>query len=534
MVLLAIASVVIPGVGALSSAPAAAAAKPTVNVGDASTWEGDATSVRTLSFPVTLSDPVAVGSTVTVSYHLMSGSATAPTDFNDFKGATKALTFTAGGAQSKFVSVKVYPDTLDEGDETFDLMVLSVTGSGAVVDDDMATGTILDDDPGSGVRLGVSDVSVSEGDTGKDHAVKFWVNLSQTAGADVTVHAMTMAMSATAGTDYVDRMMDLRFTPGQLHKAITVKIKHDMNPEPDEQFHVMLSNASANATIADDIGYGTIVSDDGSAFTTESFLIGPFDLSAMDQPGWENKSSGAAPRPAGSFGIKGMRFDIVDQNGAPVDMHDVHLHHIVMLDASRPDATCPSSATRFAGTGKERTPLVLGDDYAYKVKGTDPAWSAIWHVMNMSSQARTVYIKYSIDYVADNDPAAARAVTPYWSDVTGPCTNSEFDVPGNGGAGSVYSKSRTYTAPKNGTRVFVGGHIHDGGIDITMKRTASNQVVCTNTAVYPMPGMIHEISTCTNPTSVTAGEQFTTTARYDNSAPISAVMGIQLSYVYEP
>ena len=228
-----------------------------------------------------------------------------------------------------------------------------------------------------------------------------------------------------------------------------------------------------------------------------------------------------------------MQFDVVDTNGNAVDIHDVHLHHILMLDWSRSDAICASLPSRFAGSGKERTPLVLGDDYAYQVNATDQAWSATWHVMNMSSQARTVYIKYTIDYVAAGNPAAARAVTPYWYDVTGPCTNSEFNVPGTGGTGSVYTKSRTFTAPKNGTRVLVGGHLHDGAIDITMKRTASGQVVCTNTAVYPMVGMLHQITACPDPTTVTAGEQFTTSARYDNSSPLSAVMGIQLSYVWE-
>src|SRR5205814_4164637 len=120
----------------------------------------------------------------------------------------------------------------------------------------------------------------------------------------------------------------------------------------------------------------------------------------------------------GSFGIKGMRFDIVDTSGNPVDMHAVHLHHILLLDSSRPDSVCPSIPSRFAGSGKERTPLVLGDNYAYRVNATDPSWSAICHVMNMSAKARTVYIKYEIDYVASTSPAAARPVTPYWHDVT--------------------------------------------------------------------------------------------------------------------
>jgi hypothetical protein len=524
--------VLLPAFGLASSRPAGAAATPTVNVGDASVWEGNPTAARYVSFPVTLSDPVT--STVTVQYHVMAGTATAGTDFYDWYGATRTLSFTAGTSQNKFVNVKVFPDTVvDDGDETFTLMILSVTGGG-IAGDTTGTGTILDDDPGSGVQLAVSDVSIYEGDSGKNHTAKFWVSLSQPATSVVTVHAMTMDLGATGGSDYKAKMMDLSFNIGQIRKPFAVIVYPDAVQEVDEQFHVMLSNP-ANATIADDTGFGTIVNDDsGSGTTTESFTVGPFNLGAQGQAGWENESSSTVSRPSGAFAIKGMRFDMVDQNGNPVDIHDVHLHHIVLLDWARNDAMCSSFPNRFAGAGKERTALALGDDYAFKIAATDPAWTANWHVMNMSAQARTVYIRYEIDYVPYNSPLAARSVKSYWYDVTGDCTNSEYNVPGNGGAGSIHSRSRTFTAPRNGTRVFVGGHIHDGGIDITMTRSPSNEVVCQNTAEYPMPGMLHSIPPCTNATSITAGEQFVTMARYDNSAPVAGAMGIQLSYVYEP
>jgi hypothetical protein len=526
-----------PGVGVLGSDPAAAAATPRVDIGDVSTWEGTLPekAARVLSFPVTLSDPVT--SDVTITYHVMGGTATGGrpgtgADFYDFKGASRTLLFRAGTAQSKFVNVRVFPDALDEGDETVMVMIESISGP-AELGDSSGLGTILDDDPGTGPRLGVSDATISEGDSGKRHVAKFWVNLSEPATTTVTVHVMTMDMSTTGGADYRARMRDITFLPGQVRKPYPVVVFPDTNPEPDEQFHVMLSNA-VGATIADDTGMGTILTDDGEAMTTESFLIGPFNLAAMGQPGSESDTSANVPRPAGSFGIKSMTFDIVDESGDPVDMHDVHLHHIVMLDWSRPDAVCSGWPSRFTGSGKERTPWTLGDNYAYNVESTDQSWSALWHVMNMSMQQRTVYIKYTIGYVGYGSPAAARDVTPYWYDVTGPCTNSEYDVPGDGGPGSIHTASRTFTAPKNGTRVAVGGHLHDGGIDITMTRTATGEVVCTNEAHYPMPGMLHSISACNDHTSVTAGEQFTTTARYDNSAPVSGAMGIQLNYVWEP
>ena len=517
------------GLVTVPGSPATAAAVARVDVGDASTVEGDSGSYRFISFPVTLSDPVT--STVTVSYHLMNGTAAAPGDFNDMLGVTKTVTFLAGKGQHKYINVKVNPDTAVEGDETMQVMVLSVAGADQGTT--TATGTIVDDDPTNGLTAAVSDASISEGDSGKNRVAKFWVNLSAPATAAVTVHAMTMDAEATGGSDYTTKMKDIAFAPGQYRKPFTVTVVPDTLGETDEMLHVMLSVVSGTVSIPNDTGMGTIVNDDASSFTTESFTTGPFNLTALGGAASENEASGILGRPAGSFAIKSMTFDLVDQNGVSIDLHAVHLHHIVFLDWSQPDAVCPSYPSRFTGAGKEKTPFSMGGDYGYKVEAADPAWTGSWHVMNMSAQARTVFIKWTVSYVPYSSPLAARNVTPYWYDVTGPCTNSEFNVPGTGGSGSIYTKTRTFTAPRAGTRIGVGGHLHDGGIDIAMKRTANNQLICNNVADYPMPGMLHSISYCNNETTVAAGEQFTTTARYDNGAAVPGAMGIQVNYVWE-
>ncbi len=528
----AVAVGLVPALVLAPAAPVAGASPATLQIGDASVWEADGGTHVLAAFAVAISDPVATS--VTLTYQIVAGTATSPTDFNNLGGITKTLTFSPGGSTQKFISVKVYPDTANEPDETFTVSGISVVG-GAVAGDIVATGTILDDDPNSaGVELNVSDADVYEGDSGPTHKAKLWVSLSEPSAGVVTVHAMTMSDSANAGVDYKDKMVSMVFTPGQVHKPFVVTVTPDGNAETDERFHVMLTLATG-ATIVDDTGYGLIKTDDSNNYVTTSFQLGPFNLSQYGVAGWESDTSAAAPRPAGAIAIKGMRFDIVDGSGTPVDMHAVHLHHIVVLDWSRTDAVCPSYPNRFTGAGKERTPMALGDNYAYRVGAADPAWSALWHIMNMSSSAKTVYIKYEIDYVGSADPTGANGVTSYWGDVSGPCTNSEYNIPGNGGAGSVHTATRTYTMPRAGTRLAVGGHQHDGGIDITLKRTASGQEICKNTAVYmdSMPGMLMDMTGCSNYTSVAAGEQFTTTSRYENDSFISGAMGIQVSYVHD-
>ena len=52
--------------------------------------------------------------------------------------------------------------------------------------------------------------------------------------------------------------------------------------------------------------------------------------------------------------------------------------------------------------------------------------------------------------------------------------------------GSVYTKARSWTAPWDGVMVYAGGHLHGGGIDLTLK-DLSTGFQCVMTAHYDMP-----------------------------------------------
>ncbi|MGZ6973903.1 MAG: hypothetical protein ACXVKQ_08205 [Acidimicrobiia bacterium] len=270
--------------------------------------------------------------------------------------------------------------------------------------------------------------------------------------------------------------------------------------------------------------------------TVKSYRLGPFNLAAMDMPGSEDQSQQAnIPRPPGDIGIKKMTFDLVDANGNPVPRMDVHLHHVLLMNAARTSQICAGETERFSGAGAERTPMNLWGDYAYHSASTDH-WNALWHIMNMSDSPKSVYIQYTVSYLPANDPAASRAVTPFFMDVTGCGTNAEFDVPGNGGPNSVFTKTRTFTAPWSGLAVYTGGHLHDGGIDIKIAPPGLPSLGCTAVAHYDEPEPMDfpsSISPCFEHDYVNGGAQYTLTARYDNSMPHMAVMGIMLSYVWQ-
>lgn len=270
------------------------------------------------------------------------------------------------------------------------------------------------------------------------------------------------------------------------------------------------------------------------ALTVKSYRLGPFNLAAMNTPGSEDQSTQAnIPRPPGDIGIKKMTFDLVDASGTPIPRMDAHLHHVLLMNAARTSPVCGGETERFAGAGAERTPLNLWGDYAYRSASSDN-WNALWHIMNVSESPQTIYIQYTVSYLPAGDPAASRAVTPFFLDVTGCGTNAEFNVPGNGGPNSVFTRTRTFTAPWSGLAVYTGGHLHAGGIDVRIA-AGSSSLGCTAVARYDEPEPMDfpsSISPCVQHDYVTGGSQYTLTARYDNSTPHMGVMGIMLAYVW--
>ena len=267
----------------------------------------------------------------------------------------------------------------------------------------------------------------------------------------------------------------------------------------------------------------------GGQELTRTFRYGPFTLG----PGGEAQGSPSSgmPRPAGSLGLKEATFNVVDQNGTPVSSHDVHLHHIVMTTSARQDALCPGRRERFIGAGMERTPIIIWGPYAYMV-GANDQWGSIYHLMNETQTTRTVYIQYTLKYQPGANATNTRPVQPWFMDVTG-CGNSTYDVPGNGGPGSFDLRSRSWQAPRDGIAVFAGGHLHEGGVDITLSDTAPGSPACTGVATYhENPRHLATINPCLLHEKVTAGHSYRVTARYDNSQPYDDVMGIVLAYVW--
>lgn len=261
-----------------------------------------------------------------------------------------------------------------------------------------------------------------------------------------------------------------------------------------------------------------------------TFRLGPITLS----PGGVVEGSVTGiPHPPGDIGIRAINFEVVDEAGTPIPHEDLHLHHIVFHNGNRNDRACPGQTERFVAAGQEKTPVgPFPDTYAYPVAAGDRL-DAIYHLMDTRMEGGgdlTVYIEYEMTWFAG--ASGYSPLVPYFLDVTGCGGNSTYDVPGDGGPGSEHVQSATLTSPINGTVVWIGGHLHEGGKRITLTNETTGELVCSCDAMYDEMGELH-MSSCAPMEEMHEGDMFLLESIYDNSRPYEDVMGIVIAYIWE-
>ncbi|HYT30935.1 MAG TPA: Calx-beta domain-containing protein, partial [Actinomycetota bacterium] len=186
--------------------------QPSMAIGDASVVEGNS-GLTTMAFTVTMSN--ASSTIVAVDYATADGTAVAPGDYGATSGT---LTFTPG-LLSRTIAVSVVGDTIQEGDETFSVLLSNPVGG--TIADGTAAGTITDDD--GAPTLSVNDVSKAEGNSGAVSA-SFTVSLSNASTQTVTVAWATADGTAVAGSDYTGASGTLSFPPGTTTQVLSVSI----------------------------------------------------------------------------------------------------------------------------------------------------------------------------------------------------------------------------------------------------------------------------------------------------------------------
>ncbi len=176
--------------------------------------------------------------------------ASAPFDYTATSGV---INFT-GSVRTVDVVIPVKGDLDIETDETFGVRLFNAPLS-VVVQDDLGIGTIVNDDPTPAIS--VADIQVTEGDSGNMDA-EFTLTLSSAIDDFVRADVRTVAVTATAGVDYVEYNQTVSFGRNETELKITVPIVGDLLAENDETFDLRISNPS-NGIIADGVAVCTIL-----------------------------------------------------------------------------------------------------------------------------------------------------------------------------------------------------------------------------------------------------------------------------------
>ena len=251
----------------VSVVPAGAAGE-VITVDNPSIGEpGDVGVSNELVFTITRT----AGPAATVDYQTADVTATAGADY---LGTDGTLAFGANETQ-KQLRIGVLGDNLDEGDETFTLLLSGASDGSPDVN---ATGTIVDDsDPVP--SLSVSNTAVGEGNAGTIGA-GFIVSLSNPSGRTVSVrYAASDGTATVAGGDYAATSGTLSIPAGRLSAVVSVPVTGDTISEDDETFTLTLADP-VNATLSAAAGTGTIIDDDNLPSLSVNDAVTPDEKTA--------------------------------------------------------------------------------------------------------------------------------------------------------------------------------------------------------------------------------------------------------------
>ncbi|MEX2539933.1 MAG: hypothetical protein WD646_14900 [Actinomycetota bacterium] len=269
-----------------------------------------------------------------------------------------------------------------------------------------------------------------------------------------------------------------------------------------------------------------------------TMLYGPFLLNASDQGGMDHYNR-ILPlvAPCVNCLITSIRPDLVYADGSSANLDTgPMLHHTVLADPFRPDPTCARDegvgivGHRLFAAGNERTSGMLPEGYGFS--NQSPIWIGIFEIMNHAPTSKLVLFKIDITYVPMSDPSTKAAV-PIWLDVDN-CADSQFGVP----KGESHTKWK-WKSNLTGRIVGAGGHVHNGGISITLSNATKGELMCTSLAGYGTKpaymGSVESMSICQHDRigTVRAGEDLLLDTYYNMSAAANDVMGIMIAYVYE-
>jgi len=260
------------------------------------------------------------------------------------------------------------------------------------------------------------------------------------------------------------------------------------------------------------------------------------------------------------IGISAWKLALIDgETNTSLSQHtDVYLHHLFFWPAPNSSSSfeCTHGWLLHLGFGAELSPLLLPLGYVYFVEPKNSGWGGMVHAHNTrTDRALSLVLEYTVEwYEFSSDRTAdilASACTPNTSpsvassslpSVDSPKAATVYllgiDVVGDGD--SAYDVAVTSSTVD--TRVarlryqydaeilFLAGHLHRGGIDISLISEQTAEVMFDSKPLYEAEAVMSMPSACAESFSslwtVRKGDVFRVTSLYDASVARTDVMGL--------
>lgn len=229
---------------------------------------------------------------------------------------------------------------------------------------------------------------------------------------------------------------------------------------------------------------------------------GPSTKSLMGEPGmlWNYPDIGTT-KPCDECVLLNQQAGLEFMNGSNANIDSgLWLHHMVHFveGPTRWDPTCyghlslphysvktnANRAERWFSSGNERTFVPLdkaGADtkWGYALK-PDDKFKFIVDLMNMNKETQQVWMTMTYEYLDGPLPAGWKDIKPVWLDID-QCSISEVPSPQDKMKFAV--SSTPWTPSFEGQIVAVGGHMHDGGLNVEIMSSATD-VACDSVTAY--------------------------------------------------
>lgn len=213
-----------------------------------------------------------VSEVTTVAWYLVSGSATAGSDYVDGRGT---LTFQAGETKKK-ITVNLINDNMPEQAENFTVQLVNASQNAYIKPPGIATVVLLPNDDQHGVISFGQHPRILDEDGARTGT--FYVNRSAgTFGAvSVSWKITGVGLGVDASSVFETVSGKLNFSPGQNLSSIQVAVRQDLVPEETNEFYVQLYNITGGARLEN-----TLASQRADFFVRDSDdVYGVFEFAA--------------------------------------------------------------------------------------------------------------------------------------------------------------------------------------------------------------------------------------------------------------